>query len=345
MLEPAGGLDRLGEAVGQAEVARIHDHELVGQSEHGPERVPLAGEGIDLVAAGPDGDLGDPVAADPLRGDPVGHVGAEDDDLVGLAIGQVAQPGEPGDDRVPPRHPPQRDAGVGVEVHAPVDMPRPLQAAEHGADQADDRRRGERGHHVEPGHPDRQQGGPEVEAEVVQHPVQGALAAERGGGDPVDRHAVADLSFRQRGRARLVGPLAAEDVDVVPPGGEVLGEVGQVLRRGGVVGPVILVDEEELGPPGGDDGVDPDGRLTPRPGRLGVARGDLRLGPDLPAGDHHLVSAWALLARYQATVLARPSRSLVGGVQPSRTSFILVTSSTLTGAPSGLSTFQCILPL
>ncbi len=215
--EPPGGLEDLAEAVGQAEVARVHRHELVRQAERGAERVALARERVDLVAAAPDRDRRQAVAADPLRGDPVGHVGAEDDHLVGLAVDRVAQPGEPGDDRVGRRHPPERDAGVGVEVHAPVDVPRPLQPPEERADQADDRRRGQRGDDVEPRQEQGEDEGPDVEAQVVDHPVQGALAAERRGGDPVDLDAVVDLVLRQSGRARLVRPLAAEDVDLVAP--------------------------------------------------------------------------------------------------------------------------------
>ena len=149
--EPSRGLQELVEAMRQAEVARVHRDELVRHPERLAERVPVAREGIDLVAAAPDGDRDHAVGADPLGHDPVGHVGAEDHHRVGLAVDEVAQPLQPGDDRVAGRHPPQRQAGVGVQVHAPVDVPRPLEPAEQRADQADDRRRRQGGDHVEPG--------------------------------------------------------------------------------------------------------------------------------------------------------------------------------------------------
>ena len=159
-----------------------------------------------------------------------------------------------------------------------------------------------------------------------------------------------------------IGPSRADDVDIVPPRGQALGEVRQMLGRRRMVWPVILIDEKK--PPGGDRGrrVDPvrpascvsletSGRILRghsfgRRGRDPHRRFRLvRAGPDPPPGRHHFVSAWALLARYQAMVLASPSFSEVGGDQPSSTRFIRVTSSTLKAAPSGLSVFQASLPL
>ena len=84
--EPPGGLEELVERVGQAEVARVHRDELVRQPERLAERVALAGHRVDLVAAAPDRDRREPVGPDPLGGDPVGHVRAEHDDLVGLPV-------------------------------------------------------------------------------------------------------------------------------------------------------------------------------------------------------------------------------------------------------------------
>ena len=106
----------------QAEVAGIHRDELAFEPERGAERVVVAREGVNLVAAAPDRDHRHAIGADVLGEDAVGHVGAEDDDLVSLPVHEVAEPGEPGDDWVRPRHPPQREARVGVQVHAPVDV-------------------------------------------------------------------------------------------------------------------------------------------------------------------------------------------------------------------------------
>ena len=60
---------------------------------------------------------------------------------------------------------------------------------------------------------------------------------------------------------------------------------------------------------------------------------------------HHLASAWALLARYQAMVLARPALQ-ARSAAPSRRAPASSgsTSSTFIMAPSGLSAFQAILP-
>ena len=261
--------------------------------------------------------VGTPLAA--IRS---GHVRTEDDHPIGLASAGVADPAEGADHGVARIHPAEGDAGVGVEVHAPGEVPRPLEALQDRPDKADDRGRRQGDDRIEPGEQESGDERPDVEAEIVGHPPESALAPQRGGLDPVDLHAPVRLARRRTFRAGLIAAAAAKDVDLMPPGGEVLGEVGQVLRRGGVVGPVVLVDEQE-----------PTRRRRPRIGPSGVGGG---LG-------HHLASAWALLARYQATVLARPSLSFVGGVQP-RIACIRVVSRTLNPAPSGLSVSQVILP-
>src|SRR5262249_18840526 len=163
------------------------------------------------------------------------------------------------------------------------------------------------------------------------------------------------------GLFRLVAPLGCEHVALVALCGQKLSQIGQVLGGGGVVRPVILVDEQDsltavvafcrdAGEMGRGTrlvgGVKRE--LTAlRAGRGGLAPGGLFERNPLaePATlDHHFASAWALLARYQAMVLASPLASEVGGDQPSRTLFIRVTSSTLSRAPSGLSAFHSIFP-
>ena len=88
--------------------------------------------------------------------------------------------------------------------------------------------------------------GPGVEAQVVGHPGQGAAPAQRG-------RAARGGCARPRGprtpaaRARRAGSgPGAEHVALVAALGQRLGQVGQVLRRRGMIGPVILVDEQDL---------------------------------------------------------------------------------------------------
>jgi len=53
------------------------------------------------------------------------------------------------------------------------------------------------------------------------------------------------LVRRRRGLAGLVSPLGAEHMALETPRGQRFGQVGQVLGRRGLIGPVILVDEQQ----------------------------------------------------------------------------------------------------
>ena len=64
--EPAGRLEELVERMGQAEVARVHRDELAIQTERLAQRVGLALDRVDLVAAAPDRDRHDPLLANAL---------------------------------------------------------------------------------------------------------------------------------------------------------------------------------------------------------------------------------------------------------------------------------------
>ncbi len=65
--EAAGRLQELVERMCQPEVAGIHGDELVVQTQRPAQRVGLAIDRIDLVAAAPDRDRHDPVLANPLH--------------------------------------------------------------------------------------------------------------------------------------------------------------------------------------------------------------------------------------------------------------------------------------
>src|SRR5271157_1428943 len=134
-----------------------------------------------------------------------------------------------------------------------------------------------------------------------------------------------------------------------------------MLGRRRVIGPVILVDKQQASPRW--QSVRAAGALRvfkgldvfvePRRRRLHHRKDDVRGSRPCRTRSatkpkptvHHFVSAWALLARYQAIVRESPACRLVVGVQPSRTCFIRVTSRTFLIAPSGLSVFQTILPV
>ena len=163
-----------------------------------------AGDRVDLLAAAPDGDRPDPIGRDPLERHAVGHVRAEHDHAIGLPIDEAAEPAQPADHRVARRHPPERQAGIGVQVHAPVDVPRSLEPLQERADQPDDRRRRERHDGVEPGQGHRLDHGAGVEAQVVGHPGQRPATAQRRRAHPVDVHALVDL-VGGRIRARRAG--------------------------------------------------------------------------------------------------------------------------------------------
>ena len=82
------------------------------------------------------------------------------------------------------------------------------------------------------------------------------------------------------GAARLVAALRREYVALEALRGQELSQVGQVLRRRGVVGPVVLVDEEDS--PGA--ALDLCGRAGDmRPGKWALWRVEGRLPPNEPA--------------------------------------------------------------
>ena len=103
----------------------------------------------------------------------------------------------------------------------------------------------------------------------------------------MDVDAVVDLEGRRPRLAGLVAALGAEDVALVPLGGEGLGQVGQVLGRRGVIGPVVLVDEQQ--PPGPGHGgsvrmqADGVGRRLGAPPTRGLAV--VRQAPTLRQGN------------------------------------------------------------
>ena len=166
-----------------------------------------------------------------------------------------------------------------------------------------------------------------VEAQVVGHPAEGDPPAEATW--RATRWMCTPLwtsTRRQRGPCRRGSRPGAEDVALVALVGERLDQVGQVLRGRGVVGPVILVDEEQRGSrPAGEAAAvsvpvafavatehgrrHPAGILALEPPAAG------RAVPEPSPRAHHFASAWALLARYQAMVLARPV-SQVGRRRP-----------------------------
>ena len=128
--KPPGRLEELVERVGQAEVARVHRDELVARARAPCEAGwPRAGSGRSRRAGSRPGSSRSARARRPSRrsGRP--------------CRGRARRPCRPGDRRsrsasacsaakqASRRHPPERQAGVGVEVHAPVDVPRPLAAA------------------------------------------------------------------------------------------------------------------------------------------------------------------------------------------------------------------------
>ena len=172
-----------------------------------------------------------------------------------------------------------------MEVHAPVNVPRLLEPLRERADQADDRRRRQGHDRVEPRQQQRLDHGPGVEAEVIGHPGPGPAPAQRGRRDAVDVDALVHFVRRRPGLARLVAALRGQDVALVPAARQRLGQVGQVLGRRGVVGPVILVDEQ-----------DPlAAAVSPAARAAAVRRAEWHCRPDRPRSSRR--EAWPLRPR------------------------------------------------
>ncbi len=175
------------------------------------------------------------------------------------------------------RHPPQGQARIRVQVHAPVDVRRPPEPFQESADEADDRGRREGDDGVEPREQQGLEHSPGVEAQVVGHPGPGAATPQRGRGHSVDPYPFVDL---RGGRLRLAGLVAApgaQDVTLVALLRHRFGQVGQVLGRRGMIGPVILIDEQDPLAGAFRDGSAPRMRRGRDPPHSGI-------DPDLPAG-------------------------------------------------------------
>ncbi len=175
----------------------------------------------------------------------VGHIGTEDDDLVGPAVDGAAQGVHQAAKGAGGRHPAQRHAGVGMKVHAPHDVARAAQALEDGADESDDRRRGQGDDDVKSRQAQRLEDGSGVETQVIGHAGPGAATTERGCRNAMDVDAFMGFEGGGPGLARFVAALGGEDVALESPLGQEFRQIGQVLGGRCVVGPVILVDEED----------------------------------------------------------------------------------------------------
>ncbi len=131
-----------------------------------------------------------------------------------------------------------------MEVHAPVHVPRPAQPLERRSYQADQGGRGQGDHGVEAREQKRLASAQRVEGEVVGHPGQGSAPSVRGRRHAMNLDAGAHFVGRRRGLAGLVAALRREDMALITALGQRFGQVSQVLSGRGVVGPVILIDEE-----------------------------------------------------------------------------------------------------
>ena len=237
--------------VGQAQVARVHHHELVVQL----PRVAVAARrsGHRSLQRGADrphaGDL-DFFGGHALALHPVPHAAAQHHHPVGPAHTGSVQPGH---GAAHPRRLADHAGGgehLGVQVHRPVDVPgAPApQPADHRADQPDVGRAGEGDDDLglaagQPGPPRGPQGGHVKQRRVEAAPEDLAVTEPRRP-HPPHAHPI-DLFVGHVGGAGLaVKRFGRDHRHLVPLGGEVLGHVLQAAaptrrRRG-----VNLVDEE-----------------------------------------------------------------------------------------------------
>ena len=197
------------------------------------------GEGGDEGAVGPV--LGD---VDSGSGDGVGeeaffHAGAEDDDGVGVAAGVIGQGGECAGEEGARAEEAEVDGDAGVEVHFPDDVARAAEFFEEGAEEGEERGRGEG---------EDEAGFWSAEAPPECAEVEGGIGEEAGGaGAGEGESGGAEDAHGRRGlggvRVGIAG-AGADDGEVVALRGEVTRKAGEELAGGGGIGGEEVVEEE-----------------------------------------------------------------------------------------------------
>ncbi len=231
------------EAVGEAEVPRVEDDELL------PEAVPSSpvpaglGVGTDPLAVGPVRDHPDRPAGGRLESP--AHRRVEGHHVVGGAQQPSRREAERAlDPRAPPQQP-ERRGDVGVDVLDLADHAGSAQARRE-ADEAGEGRRREADHQVAPRSQQDGEGRRRQEGEGVGQAAERRAPAEARAGQAPDPDAAPDLARRGRRAGARVAPAPGEGRHLEARLHQVLGQVREQLGGGRHVGPEVRVDERDL---------------------------------------------------------------------------------------------------
>ena len=131
-----------------------------------------------------------------------------------------------------------------MQIHAPEDLFRAFDHFENAAHETDQWRSGERDDKVETLHEQCFTHGLGVIAEIVAHAVQSGFATKGRDLHPVHVNPVMYFIGRQLGGAGAILAETTQNMAFVALGSQTFSQVSEVLRGGCVVGPIVLIDEQ-----------------------------------------------------------------------------------------------------
>jgi len=141
--------------------------------------------------------------------------------------------------------PPGSDGLVGIEIHDPVKEAAAAEPGQPGAQERNQRRRGQGHHHLRAGQPREPQRGECQETGKIRGPPPFGAFAKSGGSDAIHADPAPHLLFGKLRSRLIVGAPAGDYGYLVAALDEAQGHVGQVLPGCHDVRVKGLVQEEE----------------------------------------------------------------------------------------------------
>ena len=229
----------------RAVVAGIHHHEFPVQPVRPAKPFPPLGIPLHLRVVRPGRNHGHFRRVDSFGHDAVAHETVERDDLHRLPHAKARHPlQQPGSER-PVAEPAGGDGFVRVEVHYPVEETTAAQPGQRGAQEGNQRWRGQRDHRIVPGQERHAQSAQRDETGKIRGtPPLGAFP-ETGRGDTIDANAAPRLVSGELRFRLVVGTPARHDRHPVTTLYQTEGDLGQILTGRHHVRVKRLVEEEE----------------------------------------------------------------------------------------------------
>ena len=287
------GVERMHGAV----VAGIHHNIFVGEAVLAAELVPPGGVKAHVLVLRPRGQDGDFFRGNALGNDAVAHEAVEGNDPTGAPEAEAGHAFEAAGGEGIRAQPAGGDGLVGVHIHDPVTKARAPQPGAPGADEGDERRRGEGDHDVVP----RQHQQPGATGQDEAGKIQGAMPfgalAKIGGINAEDVDATPRFAGRVDFLRMIVGTPGAHHGDLVPGLDEGGGQFAKVLCGGGNIGIKHLIQQKNFH-------ETETTRKSIKRSNLGAADGDADGPGNRLLADEHEIAAAAGTGEFPAESLA-----------------------------------------